>query len=309
MIYLHKILSVLMIIMMPLFFLGIINRTKSVCAGRQGPSVFQPFWDFFRLLKKGQVISETTTVIFKIAPSIIFASTITASLFVPFFNNKAILSFNGDFIIFIYMLALGRFFALISALDTGSSFEGMGASREALFSSLLEPAFFIIFGSLAAFTGYSSFSAIFGLLNNWTGALLLAKILCIISLLIIMLSEGCRVPVDDPNTHLELTMIHEVMVLDNSGPDLGFIIYSAALKMVIFAAMIANLIIPPNSLFITKSVMLIALVLLSSVFIGFIESLTARLRMNHVPQFLLFASSISLIVLSVIFLYNYGGMN
>jgi formate hydrogenlyase subunit 4 len=214
--------NILIILFFPFIFLGIINKVKALWAGRIGPSIIQPFYDFIKLLKKGEVISATTTFIFKLAPSIILMSIFFAALVVPMASHKSIVSFNGDFIVFAYILALGKFFSITSALDTGSSFEGMGASREATISTLVEPAFFIILSTFSLVSGKLSFAGIFSYLNYNNLIYTLVIVLCVITFFIMMITESCRVPIDDPNTHLELTMIHEVMILDNSGVDLGF---------------------------------------------------------------------------------------
>ena len=158
-------LSLLLIILAATFFTGIIIRTKSIASGRKGPGIFQPIKDVIRLFKKGAVYSETTSFVFQIAPTIYFASVFVAMLVIPFGQSKGIISFNGDFIFFAYILALGKFFSIIGAMDTGSSFEGMGASREALYSMFAEPAFFILMGSLALLTGFTSFQEIFSALH------------------------------------------------------------------------------------------------------------------------------------------------
>jgi formate hydrogenlyase subunit 4 len=157
--------SLLLILLISLFFPGFINRTKSILSGRKGPGIFQPMRDIFRLWKKSSVYSTTTSFIFQIAPSAYFASVLMAVLMIPHGSYPGFISFNGDFIMFAYILAFGKFLMIISALDTGSSFEGMGASREALFSMLVEPAFFILLGSFALFTGQTSFHEIFSTLH------------------------------------------------------------------------------------------------------------------------------------------------
>src|SRR5436190_10138930 len=158
-------ISLICILLASTFFTGVIIRTKSITSGRKGPGVFQPVKDVIRLFKKGAVYSKTTSFIFQVAPSIYFASIIMAILVIPFGQHKGIISFEGDFVFFAYILGTGKFFSIISALDTGSSFEGMGASREALFSMFLEPSFFILMGSLALLTGHTSFHEIFSLLH------------------------------------------------------------------------------------------------------------------------------------------------
>jgi formate hydrogenlyase subunit 4 len=303
----YILINIIFIILFPLFFLGLINRTKSFWSGRKGPSLIQPFYDFIKLLKKGEVISTTASFIFRIAPSITFGSVIVAALICPLIGGKQIFSFDADFILFAYVLGTGKFFTIIGAMDTGSSFEGMGASREATFSALVEPAFFLIIGSLAFAAKTSSFGILLQIAG--TDAVIGAAVaaLCAITLFIMLLTEGSRVPVDDPNTHLELTMIHEVMVLDNSGPDFGFILYSAALKMVVIGSLIANIILPEMQPAATVASFL-GVEIAIAVIIGTIESIMARLRMSHVPQFIFFMSSIALIVLAVIMLFISGGL-
>lgn len=293
------ILNILFLLIFPFLFIGLINKIKAFWAGRKGASVFQPYYDFAKLLKKGEVISTTTSRIFAIYPSLLLTSTIFAGLLIPIFNNKAILSFQGGFILFAYTLALGKFFSIAGAMDTGSSFEGMGASREASFSILVEPAFFIIIASIMALSGNYTFDSISLILQKSGHIGYLLIVLGAIALFIMMIIEGCRVPVDDPNTHLELTMIHEVMILDNSGPDLAMIFYSSGMKMIILASLIANLIIPVGLGIIYSSLAFIAVILLLAVIIGTLESSIARLRLTHIFEFVFLMSSISLIILSL----------
>ncbi len=293
------ILNIIFLLITPFLYIGLINKTKAFWAGRKGASVFQPFYDFMKLLKKGEVISTTTSFIFNAAPSLTFATVIFAGLLVPIINQKAILSFEGSFILFAYLLALGKFFSLIAAMDTGSSFEGMGASREACFSTLVEPAFFIILGSILALSGNYSFQSFSLILQKASGLGYMIIALSVLALFIMMLIEGCRIPVDDPNTHLELTMIHEVMVLDNSGPDLAMILYGSSMKMIIFASLIANLIIPAGIGLFYSALLFLGILLLIAIIIGTIESDFARLRMTHVFEFIFIMSSISLIILSL----------
>ena len=306
---LEILLNIIFLLTFPFLFIGIINKTKAFWAGRKGASVFQPFYDFIKLLKKGEVISTTTSFVFALSPSLTFASVVFAGLLVPVFNHRAILSFEGSFILFAYILALGKFFSLIAAMDTGSSFEGMGASREASFSTLVEPAFFIIMASIIALSGNYTFQSLSLILQNSGSFGYLIIILSVFALFIMMLVEGCRVPVDDPNTHLELTMIHEVMVLDNSGPDLAFILYGSGMKMVILASLIANLIIPADLSLFYSVIAFVGIIFILAIIIGTLESSFARLRMTHVFEFIFTMSSISLIILSLtmISMNKHGG--
>ncbi len=289
-------LSFGLIFLVSLIFTGIVIRTKSIASGRKGPGIMQPMKDIWRLLRKGAVYSETTSIIFQVAPSIYFASVITAIMVVPLGQSKGIISFPGDFVFFAYILALGKFFNIISALDTGSSFEGMGASREALFSMLAEPAFFILMGSLGLLTGHTSFQEIFMTLHLGSYiSYALVSIACFILVMICMI-ENSRMPVDDPKTHLELTMIHEVMILDNSGFDLGLILHATNLKFAMYGALIANLFIGNLPLAISIS-LFIGIQLVFSIAVGLIESFSARFRMGHNAQFILVLSSLSLLML------------
>jgi formate hydrogenlyase subunit 4 len=288
-------ISFILIIVASFFFTGIIIRTKSITSGRKGPGIFQPMKDIIRLLKKGAVYSKTTSFIFQVAPSIYFASIIMAILVIPFGQNKGIISFDGDFVFFAYVLGTGKFFSIISALDTGSSFEGMGASREALFSMFAEPAFFILMGSFSLLSGHTSFQQIFASLHFGSYISYVLGVLATFVLIMIALVENSRMPFDDPNTHLELTMVHEVMILDNSGFDLGMIFYSTNLKFAMYGALIANLFMGSFSLYLTIPIFF-GIQFLFAITIGFLESFTARFRMNHNAQYILALSSVSLLI-------------
>jgi formate hydrogenlyase subunit 4 len=288
-------LSFILQLIAAIFFTGIIIRTKSIFSGRKGPGILQPIKDVIRLFKKSAVYSETTSFIFQIAPTIYFSSVIMAMLVIPFGQSKGIISFNGDFIFFAYVLALGKFFSIISAMDTGSSFEGMGASREALYSMFAEPAFFILMGSLALLTGHTSFQEIFSALHIGSYITYALAILATFVLLMIAMIENSRMPIDDPKTHLELTMIHEVMILDNSGFDLGLILTSGYLKFAMYGALIVNLYIGVIPYGFTIPLFFIIQFLMAFM-IGTIESFMARFRMGHNAQFIFALTSVSLLI-------------
>ena len=302
-----KFIPFILIIISPFFFTGLINKVKAIWAGRKGASVFQPYFDFFKLIRKGEVISKTTSFVFQISSSLNIAATIFALMIVPIPFAGSVISLPGDFVLFSYALGLSKFMMILAALDTGSSFEGMGASREATFSTIVETAFFIIMGSLALLTNQISFNAIFSVLNMSAGYTVLVKILLVVSLFIMLLSEGSRIPVDDPNTHLELTMIHEVMILDYSGPDLAFILYAASLKMVIISMLIANLLIPSYLTLAAALPLFILILFLVFMVVGLVESLIARLRISHVPQFIFLMTALSLTAFAVIAFFLRGG--
>jgi len=288
-------LSLLLIILAATFFTGIIIRTKSMAAGRKGPGVFQPIKDVIRLFKKGAVYSETTSFVFRLAPTIYFASVFVAMLVVPFGQSKGIISFNGDFIFFAYILGIGKFFSIIGAMDTGNSFEGMGASREALYSMFAEPAFFILMGSLALLTGFTSFQEIFSALHLGSSISYALAVMAAFVFLMIAMIENSRMPLDDPKTHLELTMIHEVMILDNSGFDLGLILTAGYLKFAIYGAIIFNLF--SGTIAYQYAIpMFFGMQAFLAFVIGMIESFMSRFRMNHNAQFIVVLSSVSLLI-------------
>lgn len=288
-------LSLVLIIVAALFFTGIVIRTKSLASGRKGPGIMQPIKDVIRLFKKGAVYSETTSFIFQVAPTIYFASIIMAMLVVPFGRTKGLISFNCDFIFFAYVLALGKFFSILSAMDTGSSFEGMGASREALYSMFAEPAFFILMGSFALLTGYTSFQEIFAALHIGSYISYALATLATFVLIMIAMIENSRMPIDDPKTHLELTMVHEVMILDNSGFDLGLILTGGYLKFAIYGALIVNLFIGIVD-YQYAIPLFFVIQFLMAVVIGLIESFMARFRMSHNAQFIVALTSVSLLI-------------
>lgn len=255
----------------------------------------QPVKDVIRLFKKDTIYSETTSIIFRIAPVICFSTVFMACLVIPLGSYKGIISFDGDFIFFAYILALGKFFSIIAAMDTGSSFEGMGASREALYSMFAEPAFFILIGSFALFTGNTSFHNIFSSLHLGSSITYTLGGLAAFVLIMIAMIENSRMPVDDPKTHLELTMIHEVMILDNSGFDLGLILSTGYLKFAMYGAIIANFFIGGLS-FVWAIPLFLVIQIVFAVLVGIIESFMARFRMNHNPQFILTLSSVSFLI-------------
>ncbi len=293
--------GLILILITAIFFPGIILRTKSIASGRKGPGIFQPLKDILVLLRKGSLFSNTTGIIFRIAPAISLSSIICAALVIPFANQKALISFEGDFIFFAYLLALGKFFMITGALDTGSSFEGMGANREAFFSMLIEPAFFILLATFAMFTGYTSFSDIFRhfFVTGDDYVLIYSIIGCYLLIQIAMI-ENSRVPVDDPKTHLELTMIHEVMILDNSGFDKALIHIGSYLKFAIYGSLVFNALVPAGWSVWLHAGLFILVQVLFAVIIGLLESFRARNKMNKNPKYILTISAIAMIAFVVI---------
>lgn len=302
-----KILNILIVLFVPFLMLGVIKKTKAFWGGRYGASVFQPLHDFIKLMKKDFVISTTTSKVFRITPVIVIASVLFAALFVPLASSSAIVNIEAGFVVFAYILSFSKFFSLISAMDTGSSFEGMGASREACFTTIVEPAFFMLLASIMALSGNYTFDSLGKIIENAGGYGILICIFAILVLFIMILTEGSRVPVDDPATHLELTMIHEVMILDNSASDLALISWANGIKMLLLSSLIAAIVIPQGIGTGLSICAYLGLMFLISVIIGTIESATARIRMSHVFEFIFVMSSFALIVLSLVAARMFGG--
>ncbi|HNQ89115.1 MAG TPA: NADH-quinone oxidoreductase subunit H [Verrucomicrobiota bacterium] len=278
--------------------IGVIQRTKAVFAGRKGPSLFQPYFDLWKLWRKGAVYSRTTTWVFRAGPVMGLAAVGTATLLVPIGSVAAPLAFAGDLVLFAYLLGLMRFVTVLAALDTGSAFEGMGASREVWVSALAEPALLLALGVVAQGTNALSLSGMFAGLADQGLKMGPALALVLVALLIVVLAENARIPVDDPATHLELTMIHEVMVLDHSGPDLGFVLYGAAVKLWVLGLLIVNTLLPLGTGSATWSLaMALGGMLGLAVVIGAIESVMARLRLVVIPQLLVGAGALAAVAL------------
>lgn len=300
-IFCYLILYPIFFLILPFYFAGLIEKVKSIWAGRKGKPLFQPLYDFQKLIGKGQVISSTTSWLFQFAPLGVLGAVLVAAFLTPLGGFASPLSFTGDIVVFSYLLGLSRFLSILSALDTGSSFEGMGAARESSYGMLVEPALFIFFGALVLFSGNVSFTGLPHLAVGPAPQLPLAVGSSVI-LFILLLVEGCRVPFDDPNTHLELTMIHEVMALDNSGPDLAIYNYSSYLKMTVFANLIAVLVLTPLVPFWTSVLLSIPVISLVAIIAGIVESVMARLRLQNIPQLLLGTSGLALILFIFIML-------
>ena len=275
---------------------GVVVRTKSAFAGRRGAPVGQLYRDLFKLVRKGTVYSTTTTWIFRAAPVVVLASLTAASLLLPLDGQASPVQFSGDLIAFAGLLALGRFALVLAGLDTGSSFEGMGASREVTVASFAEPVLFLGFLGLVLATRRLTLSAMLGpaLAAAWphqTASLALVAL----AFFVLLLAENSRVPVDDPATHLELTMIHEVIVLDHSGPDLAVILYASSLKLALFAALIVEVAVPRDGLGLGWSLAAFAGgLLVVALAVGVVESVMARLRLNRVPQLIVGAGALAL---------------
>ena len=304
---LARILHLVLLLVLPPLLIGLIQRTKAWVAGRKGPPLLQLYWDLLKLLRKGAVYSVTTTWVFRAGPVVNLAALLAAGTLVPVLGLEGPLAFQGDVILFAAFLALARFATVLAALDTGSSFEGMGAAREATFGGLSEPVLFACLLVLAVGSKSLCLSEILGpgLLGLWV-RLGPALLLVGVSFGVLLLAENCRIPVDDPATHLELTMIHEVMVLDHGGPDLAFILHGAALKLFLFAAALVRVLIPvATGVWLLDALVAAAGMALIAILIGLVESWIARLRMPRVPTFL--GGALVLATIAVAVLLSTGG--
>lgn len=275
---------------------GIASRTRSILTARRGAPVWQLYSDIWKLVRRGAVYSNTTTVIFRLAPVVLLASVLIAACLLPLDGSAAAIRFPGDAVAFAYVLALGRFVLVLGGLDTGSSFEGMGASREVTFAALVEFGLFIALAAMSVATHELSLSGMLAsraLADAWSSSA--PQMLMIIGgLFVLLLAEGSRSPVDDPTTHLELTMIHEVIVLDYSGRDLALTLYANALKLAVFGAVVVRVAVPAAELpYALRVGVLFGGLFALGVAIGVVESVMARLRLPKVPLYIASGSALS----------------
>jgi formate hydrogenlyase subunit 4 len=301
--------AALMLSIAPLI-VGVIRKVKARFQCRRGASVFQPHADLAKLFRKQPVVSSTTSWIFTATPYIFFASTLTAGLLVPVFFSQMPLNFAGNIIALVYLLALGTFFLILAGLDAGSAFGGMGSSREAIVASLTEPALMLSIFAIALTAGSTNLSTIVHRTALLEGIATAPSphLMALAALFIVALAETGRVPVDNPGTHLELTMIHEAMVLEYSGRYLALIEWAAGLKLVVFLTLIANVFAPwgiattpaPAALAVGLAAYLVKITGLA-VLIGVIECMFAKLRLFRVTDLLGVAFILAL--LGLLFFY------
>ena len=288
---------------------GVINKTRARLAGRKGVRFFQPLLTVGVLLQKGEIYSTSATWLTRTAPALYLATTLGAVLLLPLGIFPAAVSFYGDFILFAYLLGFGKLALVLAALESGSSFQGMGSAREVLFSMLVEPCFFLLVGTLAMVTGYGSFSSIFATFDNVSMDWLMLSLVMGYAFLNVALVENGRLPVDDPRTHLELTMMHEAMVLDLSGVDLAFIQVAGWLKLSIWGALLVNVVVPGQ----VEGWMLAGWFLVAmagyGVLVGAVESLMARNRMTKNATYLATVSAIGLLGFGVAYVLMTSGLS
>jgi formate hydrogenlyase subunit 4 len=302
-----NLLQLLLLLLAAPLLRGVISKLKARIQKRQGASVWRPYSDLWKLLHKEELVPPTASAVFRAAPVIGFAAIVVAAAFLPLLQTAALFSLEGDMFLFVYLLAIGRFAVSLGSLDGGSAFGGMGSSREALVAALAEAPLFLVLTALAILARSSSLSGI----AAWTTRqnffdVSTVHILAFVALAIVAVAETGRVPVDNPTTHLELTMIHEAMVLEYSGPALALIEWSQAIKLHLVAALMIGLFAPwgmalaagPAALAISFALYCVKLVCLALV-LSLVESSVAKMRMYVVPDFLRVASALAL--LAVIF--------
>jgi formate hydrogenlyase subunit 4 len=260
---------------------GVINKVKARMAGRRGPPVFQLYFDLARLWKKSVVMSTLASPAFIIGPAVAWMAVLAAAVLLPVGPAGGALSFKGDVLVFVYLLAVARFCMAWAAMETGSAFEGMGTAREVSYAVLSEGS---LITAILALSVQSGTVTLDGMLTPEPGA---GAVMLAAGLFAILLAENCRVPFDDPNTHLELTMIHEVMVLDHSGPPLAVILHGASIKLLLFAVLLSEAVLPMahwSPLQATAG--LLGAVAVVIVGVGLVESLLARFAFRRVPLLL-----------------------
>jgi formate hydrogenlyase subunit 4 len=299
-------MQVLLLIAIAPLVRGVIARLKAWMQNRRGASVWRPYVDLLKLFRKEDMVPDTASPLFRLAPVILFAATVTAAALVPVLHASALFGVGGDFILLVYLLAIGRFFLMLGAMDGGSSFGGLGASREALVSALAEAPMLLALTSVAILTHTISLPGIV-LATVVQNPLHLSPVYVFAfgAMVLVAIAETGRIPVDNPSTHLELTMIHEAMVLEYSGPSLALIEWASAVKLTLIMALLAG-VFAPWGMATSASIGAMALAPVAFVLklavltiaIAVIESSMAKLRMYLVPDFLGMASALAILAVA-----------
>ncbi len=278
---------------------GMTVKIRSFFAGRKGRNFFQHVSDMILDFKKGSVYSSTSSYVTKIATSVDIASAIIAMLCVPVGAHESLISFQGDIIFMLYIMSLGKVLMIFAAMDSSSAFGGMGASREAFYNILCEPAFMILMATLCMVTGTWSFSQLFATFGGESVNLLVLSILVGYGIFKLALTETCRVPVDDPKTHLELTMIHEAQILEFSGPDMALIKISTWIKSAIWCILCINTLVPYDLPIYKEFLFLLSAMAIFALSVSFVETFKARSSLVRNPLYILSISAIALLALTV----------
>jgi formate hydrogenlyase subunit 4 len=287
-------LQMLLVLLLAPMLVGLVRKVKSRLLRRRGPPVLQPYRDLLRLLRKEAVLAENASWLFRAVPYLIFAATWVAAALVPTFATGLLFSWSADLIAIIALLASARFFLALAGMDVGTSFGGIGSSREVMIASLAEPAMITIVFTLALIAGSTQLSTMAAFMGSSAVGLRVSLALALIALVIVALAENALIPVDNPATHLELTMVHEAMVLEYSGRHLALIELAAALKLLLYVSLIACLFVPwglarsggsaaPELL---GAVAYMAKLAAGGVLLAVFETGIAKMRVFRVPEFL-----------------------
>jgi formate hydrogenlyase subunit 4 len=291
---------------------GLNRLLKARVQTRQGPGLFQPYRDIYKLLRKGMVIPDTASWIFTATPFVLFVTTLLASLLIPTISASAPLSLFGGVLAVVYLLALGRFFLALGGLDTGGSFGGLGSSREMTISAIAEPALMLAVFTVAIGAGSTNLSIVAqsGLGQSWR-FFAPSQMLAFAALFIVLIAETGRIPVDNPATHLELTMIHEAMILEYSGPYLALIEWAAAIKQLVLMTILVNVFFPFGLstdwsawTFMFSLPVFILKLLLLAVVVAIVEVSNAKMRLFRVPELLAIAFVMGVLALVSTFLFQ-----
>lgn len=293
---------------------GIIKKIKALTQKRTGAPLLQMYYDLFKLFNKTSVVSDVASWIFQVTPYIVIATALVAALIVPVTTLIKPLWSTGDMILLVYILALGRFFMMLAALDTGSTFGGMGASREAMISALIEPTILVALITVALMANSTSVFEMMRFMQTVDHPLIHPVYLMLFfALVIVILAETARIPVDDPATHLELTMVHEAMLLEYSGRSLALMELAAAIKQLVFITLLINLFLPHDQILglgggaaVGLSLLLyLAKVVMAAVLIAIVEVSTVKLRLFSIPN--LAAISFILVFIGFLQCFVFGG--
>ena len=288
-----QLLQMTLVIAVAPLLTGIVRATKARLLRRRGPPLIQPYRDLIRLARKEAVVADSASWLFRFVPYLVFAATWVAAALVPTFATGLLFSWSADLIAIIALLGAARFFLALAGLDVGTSFGGLGSSREALFGALAEPAMIVIVFTLALVAGSTQLSTIAAHMVSSNVGLRVSLGMALVALIIVALAENGRIPVDNPATHLELTMVHEAMILEYSGRHLAVIELAAMLKLVLYVSLIVCVFVPWGLAIADASVadrLLGALLYLvklavAGVALGVFETSIAKMRVFRVPDF------------------------
>jgi formate hydrogenlyase subunit 4 len=286
--------QMLLVLLLAPLLTGFTRKVKARLLLRRGPAVIQPYRDLVRLMRKEVVLAENASWLFRVSPYLIFAATWVAASLVPTFRTGLLFSWSADLIVIVALLGSARFFLALAGLDVGTSFGGIGSSREVMIASLAEPAMIMIIFTLALIAGSTQLSTMAGFLVSPEVGLRVSLGLALLALIMVAIAENARIPVDNPATHLELTMVHEAMVLEYSGRHLALIELSASLKLLLYVSLISCLFVPwglvpsgaPIGLLVIGLLAYIAKLAIGGLLLALFETSIAKMRVFRVPEFL-----------------------